>query len=176
MSIQIVFFTTLIIFIACSVTRTINARNDSKSQNLILSLALFASTGVLLATSSIEMAGRYGYTMILALFGFSLVFVIAPLVLFPIRRLSSIVRLATSVDFLTFRYRGKNVAIVSCLATTLSIIPLVVAQILATDSLVDNIFNSSMKPITCLLLLIAVSVTVRPVSYTHLTLPTICSV
>jgi signal transduction histidine kinase/Na+/proline symporter len=161
MSIQIVFFTTLIIFIACSVTRTINARNDSKSQNLILSLALFASTGVLLATSSIEMAGRYGYTMILALFGFSLVFVIAPLVLFPIRRLSSVVRLATSVDFLTFRYRGKNVAIVSCLATTLSIIPLVVAQILATDSLVDNIFNSSIKPITCLLLLIAVSVTVR---------------
>lgn len=161
MTIQIVLFTTIIIFIACLITRKINAQNDSKSQNFILALALFAATGVLLATSSIEMAGRYGYTMILALFGFSLLFVIAPLVLFPVRRLSSVVRLATSVDFLTFRYRGKSVAIVSCLATTLSIIPLVIAQILATDSLVNNVFNSSITPITCLFLLIAVGVTVR---------------
>ena len=107
------------------------------------------------------MAGRYGYTMILALFGFSLVFVIAPLVLFPIRRLSSVVRLATSVDFLTFRYRGKSVAVISCVATILAITPLIVAQVLAAGSLVNSVFNVDIKLITCLLLLIAVGLTVR---------------
>lgn len=158
---QIALFTPLIIVIACLITRKINARSDPKSQSFILALALFASTGVLLATSSIEMAGRYGYTMILALFGFSLVFVIAPLVLFPIRRLSSVVRLATSVDFLTFRYRGKSVAVISCVATILAITPLIVAQVLAAGSLVNSIFNVDIKLITCLLLLIAVGLTVR---------------
>ena len=158
---QIALFTPLIIVIACLITRKISARSDPKSQSFILALALFASTGVLLATSSIEMAGRYGYTMILALFGFSLVFVIAPLVLFPIRRLSSVVRLATSVDFLTFRYRGKSVAVISCVATILAITPLIVAQVLAAGSLVNSIFNVDIKLITCLLLLIAVGLTVR---------------
>lgn len=145
MSSDIGIFTLLALITACVLSRTIASSTDRLSQNAILSLALLASTGVLLATSAIEMTGRYGYSAIFALFAFSLVFVIAPLILFPIRRLSGVIRLATSVDFLTFRYRGKSVAIWACGATILAIIPLLVAQLLSIESVVHFIFGADKK-------------------------------
>ena len=106
MNSQLAIYTIVIIILGYILLRVIASWSTKGSENIILTLALLASSGVLMAMGSIEMAGRYGYSMIIALFAFSLVFVIAPLVLFPIRRLSNVIRLATSVDFLTFRYRG----------------------------------------------------------------------
>ena len=62
------------------------------SKNLIFVLALFAGTGALLATGTIEMAGRYGFSVVLALFAFTMVFLFSPLIFYPIRRLSEIIR------------------------------------------------------------------------------------
>ena len=114
MNSQLAIYTIAIIILGYILLRVIASWNTKRSENIILTLALLASSGVLMAMGSIEMAGRYGYSMIIALFAFSLVFVIAPLILFPIRRLSNVIRLATSVDFLTFRYRGKKVAKRKC--------------------------------------------------------------
>lgn len=136
MNILILCLTFLFIVLAGSLTYWISTRSDKRSRNIILSFALFASTGVLLAMGSIEMAGRYGYGMILAMFAFSMVFFVSPLILFPIRRLSGVVRLATSMDFLTFRFRGQRVALVSCIAFLLALLPLLLAQVLAVNSVV----------------------------------------
>jgi len=153
MSSNIGIFTLLIMITACVLSRALSSNANRASQNIILSLALLASTGVLLATGSIEMTGRYGYSAIFALFAFTLVFVIAPLILFPIRRLSKLIRFATSVDFLTFRYRGKSVAILACSATILSVIPLLIAQLLSIESVVNFIFGEDKKTVSILLVL-----------------------
>ena len=67
MSSNIGIFTLLALITACVLSRTIASSTDRLSQNVILSLALLASTGVLLATGAIEMTGRYGYSAIFAL-------------------------------------------------------------------------------------------------------------
>jgi len=146
-------FTLLVMITACVLSRAVASNTNRVSQNIILSLALLASTGVLLATGAIEMTGRYGYSAIFALFAFTLVFIIAPLILFPIRRLSKLVRFATSVDFLTFRYRGKSVAIWACSVTILSVIPLLVAQLLSIESVVTFIFGADKEMFSILVVL-----------------------
>ena len=153
MNSQLAIYTIAIIILGYFLLRVIASWNTKGSENIILTLALLASSGVLMAMGSIEMAGRYGYSMIIALFAFSLVFVIAPLVLFPIRRLSNVIRLATSVDFLTFRYRGRKVAIAATIATILAIVPLIFAQLLAVSSVINIIFNSDMQIITLVTML-----------------------
>jgi signal transduction histidine kinase/Na+/proline symporter len=112
------------------------------SNNLILVLALFAGSGSLLATGTIEMAGRYGYSTLLALFAFTMVFIFSPLIFYPIRRLSAIIRFASLVDFLTFRFRGKSVATVTCSCLIIATIPLFLAQLLALESVHDFLFDS----------------------------------
>ena len=113
------------------------------SQNLILVLALFAGTGVLLATGTIEMAGRYGFSVVLALFAFTMVFLFSPLLFYPIRRLNEIIRFASLVDFLTFRFRGKVVAAVACSSLIIVSIPLFLAQFLALSSAYEFLFDSN---------------------------------
>lgn len=112
------------------------------NHNLILVLALFAGTGSLLATGTIEMAGRYGYSTLLALFAFTMVFIFSPLIFYPIRRLSAIIRFASLVDFLTFRFRGRSVATVACSCLVIVTIPLFLAQLLALESVHNFLFDS----------------------------------
>ena len=111
------------------------------SKNLIFVLALFAGTGALLATGTIEMAGRYGFSVVLALFAFTMVFLFSPLIFYPIRRLSEIIRFASLVDFLTFRFRGKAIAVIACSSLIIVSIPLFLAQFLALSSVYDFLFD-----------------------------------
>ncbi len=111
------------------------------SQNLILVLALFAGTGALLATGTIEMAGRYGFSVVLALFAFTMVFLFSPLIFYPIRRLNKIIRFASLVDFLTFRFRGKAIAAIACSSLIIVSIPLLLAQFLALSSVYNFLFE-----------------------------------
>ena len=128
-------------------------RAQGNRKDLALNLGLLSGTGVLMAMGSIEMAGRYGYSIILALVAFSLVFVISPLIFAPIHRLNGVIRFATSIDFLTFRFRGRTVAIVACISLTVATVPLILAQITAIESVADYLFGSPSK------LLILLSIT-----------------
>jgi hypothetical protein len=58
---EIILSTVSILFAAGLATKLL-AQRASSNNHLILVLALFSGTGVLLAMGSIEMAGRYGYT------------------------------------------------------------------------------------------------------------------
>ena len=75
---------------------------------LVLNLTLVAGSGVLMAMGGLELAGRYGYTLVIAMIAFTLIFLFSPLIFFPLRRLVEVIKFATLVDFLTFRYRGRK--------------------------------------------------------------------
>ena len=133
------------------------------SNNLILVLALFAGSGALLATGTIEMAGRYGYSTLLALFAFTMVFIFSPLIFYPIRRLSAIIRFASLVDFLTFRFRGKTVAAVACCCLIIATIPLFLAQLLALESVHNFLFDTNKLFFWLLIVLVITTINWRTI-------------
>ena len=109
--------------------------------NLLLPLTLVASHGVLLSGGVIEMAGRYGYGGVIALFGFTLIFALSPILLEPIRRLQRLVRFATAVDFLTFRYRGRAVSLIASGGLVMVSLPLLQAQFIAANDLLEQLLG-----------------------------------
>lgn len=109
--------------------------------NLLLPLTLVASHGVLLGGGVIEMAGRYGYGGVIALFGFTLIFALSPILLEPIRRLQRLVRFATAVDFLTFRYRGRAVSLIASGGLVAVSLPLLQAQFIALTDLLEQLLG-----------------------------------
>ncbi len=109
--------------------------------NLLLPLTLVASHGVLLSGGVIEMAGRYGYGGVIALFGFTLIFALSPILLEPIRRLQRLVRFATTVDFLTFRYRGRAVSLIASAGLVVVSLPLLQAQFIALTDLLEQLLG-----------------------------------
>jgi signal transduction histidine kinase/Na+/proline symporter len=148
--------TVTIIALCCWLAKRLSNQTNSGAQDVTLALGLLSGTGVLLAMGSIEMAGRYGYTVILGLIAYSLVFVFAPLIFSPIRRLNQLIRFATPVDFLTFRFRSKSVAIVACSSLILVLIPLILAQIVAIESVANYLFGQDYPVLSLMLTLIVV--------------------
>lgn len=153
MNLEIAASTACVLVLAGMVTRFL-AQRSSGNNHLVLVLALFSGTGVMLAMGSIEMAGRYGYSIILALIGFTLIFIFSPLIFSPIRRLSQIIRFSTPVDFLTFRYRGKAVAVVACISLIAIAIPLILAQLLAIESVLRFLFGQNVYSLPLLAIVI----------------------
>ena len=151
MSLEITLLTLTFIAVGGLLSFILSTFGGKTGHSLILVLALFSGSGVLLAMGSIEMAGRYGYSTLLALFAFTMVFVFSPLIFYPIRRLNGIIRLASVADFLTFRFRGKSVAVVVCSAFVLATVPLFIAQLRALTSVSSFLFGDEK-----LLLLVAI--------------------
>ena len=118
MNLEVLLSCLTIMLLGSLVSKWLLTRASGNRKNLALNLGLLSGTGVLMAMGTIEMAGRYGYSIILALVAFSLVFVVSPLIFAPIRRLNGVIRFATSVDFLTFRFRGRAVAMIACISLT----------------------------------------------------------
>ena len=150
---EIAAFTFTIIALGCWLAKRLSDQINSSLQDVTLGLGLLSGTGVLLAMGSVEMAGRYGYTVILGLIAYSLIFVFAPLIFSPIRRLNQLIRFATPVDFLTFRFRSKSVAIVACSSLILVLIPLILAQIVALESVANYLFGRDYSLLILLLIL-----------------------
>ncbi|MDG1165137.1 MAG: ATP-binding protein [Porticoccaceae bacterium] len=151
MNLKIALTTLVILTLGCVVARVMSQRTGGTSKDISLALGLLSGTGVLLAMGSIEMAGRYGNSVILALIAFSLVFVCSPVIFVPVRRLSEIIRFATPVDFLTFRYRTKSVAVIACIALILAVIPLILAQFVAIEAIAKSLFGNLPTLVTLLL-------------------------
>ncbi|MGB2260694.1 MAG: hypothetical protein ACPH4D_06425, partial [Porticoccaceae bacterium] len=142
---EILLMTAAMLGLGALMARWLSARTRRGGKDLALSLGLFSGTGVFMAMGSIEMAGRYGFSIILALVGFSLVFVLSPLIFAPIRRLNEIIRFATPVDFLTFRFRNKSVAMITCVSLILATLPLILAQITAIQAVASYLLNSDYR-------------------------------
>lgn len=151
MNLEIALATLGLLVLGCAAAKVLAQLKSRGSKDLVLALGLLSGTGVLLAMGSIEMAGRYGYSVILALVAFTLVFVFSPLIFFPIRRLSAIIRFATPVDFLTFRYRTRSVAVIACASLIITTVPLILAQIIAIESVVANLLAEDAKLVAVVL-------------------------
>ncbi len=168
---EILLMTAAMLALGAVVARWLSKSTRRGAKDLALSLGLFSGTGVLMAMGSIEMAGRYGYSIILALVGFSLVFVLSPLIFAPIRRLNAIIRFATPVDFLTFRFRSKSVAMITCISLIVATVPLVLAQITAMQAVARYLLNDEYQLFVLLLIsaaFIAVNLRSIQVSSSHL--------
>ena len=152
MNLEVLLSCLAIIVLGLLASKWLLRRAQGNRKDLALNLGLLSGTGVLMAMGSIEMAGRYGYSIILALVAFSLVFVISPLIFAPIHRLNGVIRFATSIDFLTFRFRGRTVAIIACISLTVATVPLILAQITAIESVADYLFGSPSKLLILLLI------------------------
>ena len=111
--------------------------------NALLPLTLVTSHGVLLSGGVVEMAGRYGFSAIIGLFGFTLLFALAPILLLPIRRLQRVVRFANAVDFLTFRYRGRAVSLIASAGLIITSLPLLQAQFISAGRLISELLGNS---------------------------------
>ena len=109
--------------------------------NALLPLTLVTSHGVLLSGGVIEMAGRYGFSAVIGLFGFTLLFALAPILLLPIRRLQRVVRFANAVDFLTFRYRGRAVSLIASAGLIVASLPLLQAQFISAGRLISELLG-----------------------------------
>jgi signal transduction histidine kinase len=164
LNLELTLITLIMVSLGCLVTRRVAQSSDARSKDFILALGLFSGTGVLLAMGSVEMAGRYGNSVILALIAFSLVFVFSPLIFLPIRRLSGVIRFASPVDFLTFRYRKKSVAAVACVAILLAVVPLILAQFVAIKAVFSSLFGAGANLLSLLMaILIMLLVNLRSI-------------
>ena len=94
-----------------------------------------------MAMGGLELACRYVYMLVIAMIAFTLIFIFSPLIFFPLRRLVEVIKFATLVDFLTFRYRGGAVAKMTCVCLVVASMPLFLAQFFALRSIVE--FNLS---------------------------------
>ncbi len=156
MNLEITLATIGLLALGCAVAKAMAQLNGRASKDFVLALGLLSGTGVLLAMGSIEMAGRYGYSVILALVAFTLVFVFSPLIFFPIRRLSEIIRFATPVDFLTFRYRTRSVALITCTSLIITTVPLILAQLIAIESVASRLLAEDAKILAVIFTTVAI--------------------
>lgn len=119
--------------------------NHPMANALSLNLTLVAGSGVLMAMGGLELAGRYGYTLILAMIAFTLIFLFSPLIFFPLRRLVAVIKFATPIDFLTFRYRGSAVARIACVCLIGASLPLFLAQFSALQAVLQFNLNEHLQ-------------------------------
>ena len=127
--------------IAALITRWLLNEGRRTLLNLLLPLTLVTSHGVLLSGGVVEMVGRYGFSAVIALFGFTLIFALSPILLEPTRRLQRVVRFANAVDFLTFRYRGRAVSLIASGGLIVASLPLLQAQFILLGDLLEKLLG-----------------------------------
>jgi PAS domain S-box-containing protein len=103
----------------------------------VLSLAVF--TGAMATNAMIDVAFRHGYNYLLYYGGVGLMFLLAPLLLVPLLRLSRVYQLASLADMLAFRFRSPRVGAAITITMCLTMLPLLALQIQAVGDSVHLI-------------------------------------
>ena len=87
----------------------------------VLSLGVVA--GALATYGAVELAFQYGHSFLLYYFGISLMFLLSPLLLHPLLRLSRIHQLSSLADIITFRFRSPWVGALVTLVMLTAMLP-----------------------------------------------------
>lgn len=99
----------------------------------ILSLGVYASVWTFYG--SLGLAHDYGYSFLAAYFGASAAFILAPIVLIPLLRITRTYKLSSVADLFAFRFRSQQAGTFVTLLMILAALPLLSIQIQAiTDS------------------------------------------
>lgn len=105
----------------------------------VLSLGIFASSWAYYG--SVGIAFDDGYVFLAFYFGLSGAFLLAPVLLSPILRITSSYQLSSLPDLLAFRFRSPTMGIISTLLLLVISLPLVVLQIQAVASSIHLLSN-----------------------------------
>lgn len=93
----------------------------------ILALAVYASAWAI--HGSLELAQRSGFGYLAYYLGVAGAFLLAPMLLIPIQRLSRTYQLASLADLFTFRFRSRWVGTLITVVSLLAVLPLLALQI-----------------------------------------------
>lgn len=108
----------------------------------ILSLGVYASAWAFFG--SVGLAYQYGYGFLAIYLGLSGAFLLAPVLLYPILRLTRTHQLSSLADLLAFRFRSSSVGAIATIGMLLGALPLLALQI---QSVADTIGILTGKPI-----------------------------
>jgi PAS domain S-box-containing protein len=111
----------------------------------VLSLGVVA--GALATYGAVELAFQYGYSFLLYYFGITLMFMLSPLLLHPLLRLSRIHQLSSLADIITFRFRSPSVGALVTLVMLAAMLPLLALQIQAVSDVI-HILSGGHDPLT----------------------------
>lgn len=129
----------------------------------VLSLGVFA--GAMATNAMIDVAFRQGYNYLLYYGGVGLLFLLAPLLLVPLLRLSRVYQLASLADMLAFRFRSPRVGAAITITMCLALLPLLALQIQAVGDSVhliaghgfheeaDGLHHRGIALLTCLVIM-----------------------
>ena len=111
----------------------------------VLSLGVFASTWAIYG--SVGFAATSGFNYLTYYIGISGAFMLAPMILQPILRLSQNYQLGSLADLLAFRYRSPLVGMLVTLCMLIAVVPLLASQIRAVSHSV-HLLNQDSTPNT----------------------------
>ncbi|WP_421868913.1 ATP-binding protein [Motiliproteus sp.] len=128
-------FLLLLFGIAAATNRNyIPKRISSHPAVFIAALGVYASAWTFYGT--IGLAQNYGYAYLAAYFGASLTFVLAPVILQPLLRITKSYQLSSVADLFAFRFRSQLAGTLVTILILLASLPLIATQIEAvTDSI-----------------------------------------
>ena len=127
-------FLLLLFAIAFATNREyISKRVASHPAIFIVALGVYASAWTFYGT--IGLAQKYGYAYLAAYFGASVSFILAPVILQPLLRITKSYQLSSVADLFAFRFRSQLAGTLVTLLVLLATLPLISTQIEAiTDS------------------------------------------
>lgn len=139
----------------------ISERITSHPAVYVLSLGVFA--GTMAINGSLEIAYHYGYSFLLYYLGAVLMFVLSPLLLYPVYRVCRLYQLGSLADLLAFRFRSKGVGALATVILLLALLPLLAMQIqVVSDSILilagsdDYLVSARRRPDVLALLFCAI--------------------
>ena len=114
-------------------------------------MSLVSITGAFTYFGMVEMANRFGLSAILAFMSLTVVFILAPLFLEPLRWISKVSRFPSIADLLVYRFRTVAFGKLVTAGILLALLPMAGAQIKAVATGVHYLTGVSTTPLTTLL-------------------------
>ena len=110
----------------------------------VLSLGVFCSAWAIYG--SVGYAHQYGYNYVAYFLGISGAFLLAPILLAPILRLTTTYQLGSLADLFAFRFRSRAAGALTTLIMLASMLPLLSLQIKAVAESMDCLLYTSPSP------------------------------
>lgn len=106
------------------------AKRQLHTHPALQSLLLFGGLGAIMFFGLPEMGGRFGFSAVLAIIVFSVLFLFGPMVIRPLQWAAHDRQLTTFSDLFSYRYRGKIIGPLTTFTLVASCLPMLSGQLL----------------------------------------------
>lgn len=125
----------LLLLLLCVAIKTLLTRQQVLSalvaHPLTHSLTMLGMLGIIPFFVTVEMGGRYGMGVVLALAAFGFIYLLAPVILAPIQFLAGTYRFPGIADIFVHRFRSCQFGKLACFTAVLASLPFAMAQLKA---------------------------------------------